>query len=340
MSQLVSREGRIRELTALQNPAGQALRSHQVFDTDDVTVAQSAASRLMTPHNMRVRVPRFQGRMCALPIGSSAAVLVEYSDGASIEHVETTNYYTVVATLRGGMSVESHESLSAGPGDIVVLPPTPSLLLRYHGDCRLLAVRIPRQTLTRSVTVLNGHRPGAPLRLAPRLTDSTARTPWLGALHLTLTTAATSAASGFSRAIGEYLEQSLVTALLLGHGPAVDPKPGPGPAQRLGPATIRRAAELLDTEYAEPMPIAEVAARVGVSTRRLQAGFQELFGVSPGLYRQNVRLQRAHEQLLAAGSADTTVADIAARCGFAHPGRFSRAYQLRYGTTPSATLHG
>jgi len=36
--------------------------------------------------------------------------------------------------------------------------------------------------------------------------------------------------------------------------------------------------------------------------------------------------------------AGDTVAAIAARWGFAHPGRFAAAYQQQYGTTPATTL--
>jgi AraC-like DNA-binding protein len=37
--------------------------------------------------------------------------------------------------------------------------------------------------------------------------------------------------------------------------------------------------------------------------------------------------------------ADTTVADIAARWGSAHLGRFSATYRRAYGRTPSDRLH-
>jgi AraC-like DNA-binding protein len=52
-----------------------------------------------------------------------------------------------------------------------------------------------------------------------------------------------------------------------------------------------------------------------------------------------VRLDRAQAQLSRPPSADTTVADIAHRWGFAHLGRFAAAYRARFGSTPSQTLH-
>lgn len=336
---LESREGRIREIRTLDHPSEEALRKYQIFDTHDVGVAQSAASRLMTPHRLRVRAPQFRGRMCAMPVGSSVVLLVDYSDEAELEHLETMDYYTVIVPLRGGTTVQGANRLTAGPGDICIVPPGPSLVLRYHAGCSLLGVRIPRQTVLRSFTVLTGQRADTLSQSSSLLADASARTPLLGALHLVLTTAH-SASTGFARAVGEHLEQSLLTALILGHcGVGIPAKPRMVPAQRLGADTIHQVAQLLADRYAEPLSIAEIADMAGMSTRRLQVGFQRLYGVSPGTYRLNLRLQRAHEELLAA-SPDTTVADIAAQCGFVNGGRFSRAYRIVYGTTPSVTLHG
>ena len=54
---------------------------------------------------------------------------------------------------------------------------------------------------------------------------------------------------------------------------------------------------------------------------------------------RDVRLAGAHEELRAADPRDgRTVADIASRWRFTHPGRFSVAYRRRYGCSPSATL--
>ena len=54
-----------------------------------------------------------------------------------------------------------------------------------------------------------------------------------------------------------------------------------------------------------------------------------------------MRLERAHNDLRAADPVSgTTVAEIAARWGFAHHGRFAALYQSSYGHSPSQTLRG
>ncbi|MFF0738954.1 helix-turn-helix domain-containing protein [Streptomyces sp. NPDC004111] len=51
-----------------------------------------------------------------------------------------------------------------------------------------------------------------------------------------------------------------------------------------------------------------------------------------------VRLARAHRDLLRAEPAARTVTDIAYRWGFHHPGRFAADYRRTYGEPPSHTL--
>ncbi|MNR45930.1 DNA-binding transcriptional activator FeaR [compost metagenome] len=53
-------------------------------------------------------------------------------------------------------------------------------------------------------------------------------------------------------------------------------------------------------------------------------------------YLKEVRLEMARGQLLD-GHTDVGIASLAFECGFAHLGRFSRAYWERFGETPSQT---
>lgn len=77
----------------------------------------------------------------------------------------------------------------------------------------------------------------------------------------------------------------------------------------------------------------------GTSARALQAAFARQ-GTTPMAHWRRVRLQRAHDDLRAADpTTGVTVAQIAARWGFGHPGRFARAYATTYGRSPRVTLH-
>jgi transcriptional regulator GlxA family with amidase domain len=70
----------------------------------------------------------------------------------------------------------------------------------------------------------------------------------------------------------------------------------------------------------------------------LQEAFRRHLGTTPMSYLQELRLACAHDALVRADPTAVTVSQVALRCGFAHPGRFSLAYRANYGIPPSETL--
>ncbi|GHJ37086.1 hypothetical protein Sm713_26950 [Streptomyces sp. TS71-3] len=105
-------------------------------------------------------------------------------------------------------------------------------------------------------------------------------------------------------------------------------------------ATLRRAVAYIDDHPDQPLTVAEIAAAAHVTIRALQYAFRRHLDTTPLTYLRRVRLAQAHRALHAADAADTTVAVVAARWGFSHPGRFAALYRAAYGTSPSGTLHG
>lgn len=104
------------------------------------------------------------------------------------------------------------------------------------------------------------------------------------------------------------------------------------------PSSVRIATELMETEPSRPLTLRDLAAEAHVSIRTLNDGFQREFGMPPMAYLRDVRLRRAHADLLAADPSLTTVALIARRWGFPHLGRFSARYSAAFGELPKATL--
>ena len=85
--------------------------------------------------------------------------------------------------------------------------------------------------------------------------------------------------------------------------------------------------------------MADVAEAAGVSVRTLQAGFHEHLDNSPTSYIRDLRLDRAHADLLEGDPyAGPQVTDVALRWGFSHFGRFAALYRRRFGERPSETL--
>lgn len=106
------------------------------------------------------------------------------------------------------------------------------------------------------------------------------------------------------------------------------------------PATLRRAIAYLEEHAADDVDVADVAAAAGLGVRGLQMAFRRWRNTTPLAHLRDVRLARAHQELRAtdARTGGETVADIAARWHFTHPGRFSVTYRERYGCSPSETL--
>src|SRR5699024_3321283 len=106
-------------------------------------------------------------------------------------------------------------------------------------------------------------------------------------------------------------------------------------AKRLGthhPAVVH-AASLMEMHIETPMPIDEIAVRVGLSARQLQRLFTSELNMTPKAWYLKQRLARARQLL-----SDTALSltDIMVACGFNSRAAFSRAYRAAYGHSPGA----
>lgn len=98
-------------------------------------------------------------------------------------------------------------------------------------------------------------------------------------------------------------------------------------------ARVARAASLMESRIDSPLAVADVARAVGLTARRLEALFRAAYGVTPGAFFLEMRLQAAKRMIV-----DTRhpLAFIALRSGFSSPASFSRAFGQRFGESPSA----
>jgi AraC-like DNA-binding protein len=101
---------------------------------------------------------------------------------------------------------------------------------------------------------------------------------------------------------------------------------------------VREAIEFMHDSAQRDISSTDVAERVGMSVRGLQQAFRRQLGAAPNVVLRGIRLDRVNEELRSASPADTTVAEVAVRWGFAHLGRFSGAYMSRFGEYPRETL--
>jgi transcriptional regulator GlxA family with amidase domain len=105
-----------------------------------------------------------------------------------------------------------------------------------------------------------------------------------------------------------------------GQDPALDPR-------------VARAVALMEAALDTPTPVAAIATKLGLSSRRLETLFRQDFGVTPGAYALGLRLSAARRLL-----TDTKhpLSEIALRTGFSSPATLARAFRARFGQPPGA----
>lgn len=111
-----------------------------------------------------------------------------------------------------------------------------------------------------------------------------------------------------------------------------------GEDSRAAEALVARAIDYVHATLTEEVGLDDIAAAVGVSRRTLVRHFRGRRGISPMTLRRRLRLQRAHEELLASDPARVRVVDVAYRWGFFNLGHFAGLYRRVFGCTPSQSL--
>ncbi|WP_304526580.1 GlxA family transcriptional regulator [Halomonas sp. I5-271120] len=96
---------------------------------------------------------------------------------------------------------------------------------------------------------------------------------------------------------------------------------------------LTRAIALMEANLDTPLGIAELAAELGLSWRRLERLFVRQLGTSPQRIYMTRRLDHAHRLLR---ETRHSVMEIALACGFGSASSFTRAFRRHHGLTPSA----
>ena len=137
----------------------------------------------------------------------------------------------------------------------------------------------------------------------------------------------------------EILDRAMRGEIAPGEMPAL-PYTGDSVVERLSTARsfaydmlVRRCREVLETEFASPIRIADLAERFRVSRRTLETHFRTVTGTTIAEEVTHLRIERAKHLL--ATTCDSQ-AQIAAQCGFYNATHLSATFRSRLGVRPSA----
>jgi AraC-like DNA-binding protein len=308
----------------------------RITHLDEAEVAGRAA---YFPHRLSVLGPRdaFEMTSATRHLGAVTVGLVSYGVDVALSYGQLGTGYLVVVPLSGRLEGRNGaRRISTRPGRAgIYLPTGETTIDLVTGDCLLLAVRLERRPLERELEQLLDRPVRRPAELAATL-DLT-RGPgrdWLELVQTVRPQADRCNDLLAQPSVAERLGGALITGLLFAVG--LDHAGRVGPA---GPGPVRRALEVIEDHYPEPLTITDLAAASHISVRRLQAGFRRHVGVPPMTYLRRFRLDRAHELLCRTEPGATSVTEVAMTCGLRHLGRFAAEYHDRYGEPPSHTLH-
>jgi AraC-like DNA-binding protein len=98
-------------------------------------------------------------------------------------------------------------------------------------------------------------------------------------------------------------------------------------------AHLRRARDLMDRAYAEPLDVPALARAARLSPAHFSREFARAFGITPHQYLLTRRLERAAALLR---NTDRGVADICFTVGLKSVGSFTTSFGRAFGRSPTA----
>ncbi|MDF3306432.1 AraC family transcriptional regulator [Rhodococcus sp. T2V] len=313
------------------------LLGYSVTSGNEISAVRDAVNSFTCDeHELRAKDDDLKAVVNGVQIGSVGLLFVRY--GADVEIVAPpTGRRIVVAVPLGPMRIEGPAGRSCVTTNPFVLSRAGSTSMIPDAVRGCIVGAVDATELEDTLLTTIGTAP--PLRFmepgeqpANTYSAGVVTSTWTGICqHLD-----TLGRAGLGSAAQRLMAEMLMSSMLVGLPHSARPQLAAA-ATDSGPAYVTRAIEYLEANLAEPLSMRDVASAVGVSVRQLNTAFRMHRNTTPTLLLRELRLARAHQQLINAGG-DHTVSSIASDCGFTHFGRFSSYYAERYGCSPSDTL--
>ncbi|HZF41522.1 MAG TPA: AraC family transcriptional regulator, partial [Blastocatellia bacterium] len=104
----------------------------------------------------------------------------------------------------------------------------------------------------------------------------------------------------------------------------------------LSHSPVHRILRLIEERLPEKISVKEMAREAGLSESHFSRAFKRITGETPHQFALRVRLERASAAL--ARSSVTSIADVAAECGFFDQSHLTREFRKKFGITPGEVV--
>lgn len=319
------------------------LDRYPLFESHQLDHAREVVGRVFTPHRLDLlgRSTELNARMNSCRVDRIVANYITYGADVLIQPGELGSFFVVQVPLSGhGLIRYGGEEMMSTPETASVISPTVALTQRWSADCAQLILRVERSALEAHLRTLIQAPLSKPVRfdLGMDLRSSLGRR-WLARFRLLVEELDQLDDSTISwHVVAAEHEESLMTGLLM-----TQPHNYSALLRKPVHSPVPHRAVMIAREYIENHPewrhtVTSLAKEAQVGVRALQIAFRQHLDTTPRAYLLHIRMERAHEELLAAQRDTTTVNSVVAKWRLGHPGRFAQTYYARYGELPSQTL--
>ena len=258
--------------------------------------------------------------------------------GTGVTAVYPDNNFALQAfPVRGhGEATINKIAYPLSPGRSVTTSPRTTFAIKFDPDYEHIVLVIDERALAGKLSALTGAAIESQLNFDPAPDDRNAAVKGLRDHLFFLVDKLSTSAVPLPRLILAEFEQALMVMFLhanrhnYSHLLQQEP-PDSAPCQ------VRRAETYIEANWQRAISLEDLAEVSGVSAFSLFRSFKKNRGHSPAAFLNRVRLDHARELLRRPDSA-TTVASVAAACGFPDLGRFEDDYMIAFGERPSQTL--
>jgi AraC-like DNA-binding protein len=278
---------------------------------------------------------RFGMRLSARPAGPVVIGTLQYGGPVRIDGAEFVDSYQVNVPVFGEvvMSYGGHQQRALPSRAVIHGPSAPTWIDGWYVPTRLIGLKIFRPGLESELASLTGHTVDRPVRFAGTLdVTSPAGQEWLALTRRLAWWTRGGDDSFITPMLVEGVIQTLRRAAPHDHSQTITEA-----AAARGDAAARRAIMLMHVHASRAVPVPEIAESAGIGVRTLEKQVLARWGLTPSALLRQIRLSYARRELQQS-DGQAQVAEVAARWGIPHAGRFAAHYAQEFGEPPSATI--